>query len=149
TLCQWQKRLDPNYDTYGSGTGTYSYPARLAASDVGANVAAIATTGDIGKPLITVAGTLDALLPINLQARAYARAVAAASAQGDEDGKYRQHISSAYRLYEVQNGNHIETYLDGPPPAPAFPELELIQPHAHRAFELLTDHVERGADLPP
>ena len=78
TLCQWQKRLDPTYDTYGSGTGTYSYVDRLSASDVGANVAAITTTGDIGKPLITVAGTMDALLPINLHARAYARAVAAA-----------------------------------------------------------------------
>ena len=27
TLCQWQKRLDPSYDTYGSGTGTYNYAA--------------------------------------------------------------------------------------------------------------------------
>src|SRR6267378_2418713 len=24
TQCQWQKRLDPTYDTYGSGTGTYN-----------------------------------------------------------------------------------------------------------------------------
>jgi hypothetical protein len=143
TLCQWQKRLDPTYDTYTSGTGTYSYVARLSASDVGANVAAITTTGDIGKPMITVAGTMDALLPINLHARAYARAVAAAVSQQDEDGKDRR---PAYRLYEVQNGNHIETYADT---TPAFPELELIQPHAQRAFDLLTDYVERGSNLPP
>jgi hypothetical protein len=142
TLCQWQKRLDPTYDTYTSGTGTYSYVARLSASDVGANVAAITTTGDIGKPLITVAGTMDALLPINLHARAYARAVAAAVSQ-QEDAKDRR---PAYRLYEVQNGNHIETYTDT---TPAFPELELIQPHAQRAFDLLTDYVERGSNLPP
>jgi hypothetical protein len=44
TLCQWQKRLDPTYDTYTSGTGIYSYIARLSASNVGANVAAIAAT---------------------------------------------------------------------------------------------------------
>src|SRR5215472_4419576 len=69
TLCQWQKRFDPSYDTYGSGTGTYSYIDRLSASDVGADLAAITTTGEIGKPLITVAGTMDALLPINLHAR--------------------------------------------------------------------------------
>jgi hypothetical protein len=25
TACQWQKRLDPTYDTYGSGLGTYNY----------------------------------------------------------------------------------------------------------------------------
>jgi 3HB-oligomer hydrolase (3HBOH) len=107
TFCQWQKRLDPTYDPYGAGTATYSYVDRLAASDVGANLAAIATTGEIGKPLITVAGTLDALLPINLHARAYARAVAA---RADEDGKDSQRRRPAYRLYEVQNGNHIETY---------------------------------------
>src|SRR5713226_7932386 len=36
TQCQWQKRLDPTYDTYGAGTGTYNYIARLSVSDVGA-----------------------------------------------------------------------------------------------------------------
>jgi hypothetical protein len=145
TLCQWQKRLDPSYDTYGSGTGTYSYVDRLSASDVGADVAAIATTGNIGKPLITVAGTMDALLPINLHARAYARAVTAALS-GDDEG--RRHDDGkdprpAYRLYEVQNGNHIEAYKD------TFPQLELIQPHAQHAFDLLTEAVEHGAALPP
>ena len=48
-----------------------------------------------------------------------------------------------YRLYEVQNGNHIETYQD------TFPQLELIQPHAQRAFELLVRHVEQRTPLPP
>jgi 3HB-oligomer hydrolase (3HBOH) len=143
TLCQWQKRLDPNYDTYVSGTGTYSYVDRLSASDVGAQLAAIATSGNIGKPLITVAGTMDSLLPINLNARAYARAVAAAASEpGDERGAERGH-PPAYRLYEVQNGNHIETYKD------TFPQLELIQPHAQRAFDLLVNYVEQGVALPP
>ena len=120
TFCQWQKRLDPTYDTYVSGTGTYSYVDRLSVSDVGAQLAAITTTGDIGKPLITVAGTMDALLPINLNARAYERAVAAALSDRD----HTQHQRPAYRLYEVQNGNHIETYKD------IFPRLELLEPHA-------------------
>src|SRR5262252_9405449 len=100
TLCQWQKRLDPTYDTYGSGTGTYSYVDRLSASDVGADTAAISTTGDIGKPLITVAGTMDALLPINLHARAYARAVAAAAAARHQGDDRQDEARSAYRLYE-------------------------------------------------
>jgi hypothetical protein len=144
TLCQWQKRLDPGYDTYVSGTGTYSYVDRLSASDVGADVAAIATTGDIGKPLITVAGTMDALLPINLHARAYARAVAAAFSERGDEGDHERRHRPAYRLYEVQNGNHIETYKD------IFPQqLELIQPHAQKAFDLLVNHVEHGAALPP
>jgi hypothetical protein len=143
TFCQWQKRLDPTYDTYGSGTGTYSYVDRLSASDVGADIAAIATTGEIGKPLITVAGTMDALLPINLHARAYARAVAAAFSSDGEEGDHRRRQQPAYRLYEVQNGNHIETYKD------TFPQLEFIQPHAQKAFDLLVNFVEHGVDLPP
>jgi len=118
---------------------------RLSVSDVGAQLAAITTTGDIGKPLITVAGTMDALLPINLNARAYARAVAAAQPGEDRsghdgDGKKQR---PAYRLYEVQNGNHIETYKE------TFPQLELIQPYAQHAFDLLADTVEHGPTLPP
>jgi len=134
TLCQWQKRLDPTYDTYGAGTGTYNYEARLSVSDVGEEMIDFATTGRIQRPLVTLAGTMDGLLPIDHHARAYARKV---RAQADDDG------SSPYRLYEVQNGNHIETYKA------TFSQLELIEPHAQRAFDLLVQHVENGAPLPP
>jgi len=137
TQCQWQKRLDPGYDTYGSGTGSYNYYQRLSFSDVGAQLAAIATTGHISKPLITVAGTMDSLLPIDHHARAYARKVHAAVGEGEGRG------AASYRLYEVQNGNHIETYQD------AFPQLELIMPHAQRAFDALVANVELGVALPP
>ena len=97
----------------GIGTGTYNYVSRLSISDVGAQLAAFATTGDIQRPLITVAGTMDALLPIDHHARAYARKVAAVAesqdrGQGDGNDKHQP----AYRLYEVQNGNHIETFQD-------------------------------------
>jgi hypothetical protein len=144
TQSQWQKRLDPTYDTYGSGTGTYNYVARRSSSEVGANVAAFATTGQITRPLITVAGTMDALLPIDHHARAYARRVAAASDRRDDgDDAAWRHRRAAYRLYEVQNGNHVESYCD------TFPQLELIQPHAQRAFDLLVEHVEQGHPLPP
>jgi 3HB-oligomer hydrolase 3HBOH len=148
TQCQWQKRLDPAYDTYGSGTGTYNYVSRLSFSDVGEQLEAFATTGDIQRPLITVAGTMDGLLPIDHHARAYARKVLDAAErhhqnagddQGNDDGKPRP----AYRLYEVQNGNHIEAYQD------FFPQLELIQPHAQRAFDLLVGQVEHSTALPP
>ncbi len=43
----------------------------------------------------------------------------------------------------MQNGNHIETYKG------TFPQLELIQPHAQRAFDLLVNYVEQGIELPP
>ena len=151
TQCQWQKRLDPTYDTYGSGTGTYNYIARLSVSNVGEQLAAFATTGKIQRPLVTVAGTMDALLPIDHHARAYARKVAAAKQKrhGHKDGDKDDDGAAGYRLYEVQNGNHIETFQDASPTSPAFPQLELIEPHAQRAFDFVVDHVESGAALPP
>ena len=146
TLCQWQKRLDPTYDTYESGTGTYNYVNRLAVSNVGDNLAAFATTGRIKRPLITVAGTMDSLLPINHHARAYARKVAAnRDDRRDDEGRQRgdrDDSDPSYRLYEVQNGNHIETYKL------SLPQLEFIEPHAQRAFDLLVEHVEHGTPLP-
>ena len=107
-------------------------------------MAAFANTGKIRRPLVTVAGTMDALLPIKHHARAYARKVeAAAKEKRDGEDDDRDHRRTAFRLYEVQNGNHIETYKN------TFPQLEFIQPHAHRAFQLLVEWVERGTAPPP
>ena len=143
TLCQWQKRLDPSYDTYGSGTGTYNYVSRLSVSDVGEQLAAFANTGEVRQPLVTVAGTMDALLPIDHHARAYARKVASASKHSKHDDDDRADRHSPYRLYEIQNGNHLETNKD------TFSQLEFIQPHAQRAFDLVVEQVERHRSLPP
>ena len=52
-------------------------------------------------------------------------------------------LRTAYRLYEVQNGNHIETYKD------TFSQLQYIEPHAQRAFDVLVDSVERNVPMPP
>jgi hypothetical protein len=142
TQCQWQKRLDPTYDTYGAGAATYRYLDRLPSTDVGANIAAFATTGRIKRPLITVAGTMDGLLPIDVHARAYARKVEAALNR-DSDGDHHDRGGPDYRLYEVQNGNHIETF------AVTFPQLQFIQPHAQKAFDLLVASVELASPLPP
>jgi hypothetical protein len=137
TACQWQERFDPTYPTYTSGLGNYDYLSRLNVPGVFASVAAVQTTGKIKKPLITVAGTMDALLPIKRQARAY-EAEVNASRKGNNDKRNAQ-----YRLYEVQNGNHIEGYVV------PFPQLEVIQPHAQQAFDLLVSYVEENAPLPP
>jgi 3HB-oligomer hydrolase (3HBOH) len=140
TMCQWQKRLDPTYDTYVSGLDVYNYVQRLSFSDVGDNVADFATTGLIQRPLITVQGTLDALLPIDHHARAYARAVEAGF---EAQPGFPNRPTPAYRLYEVQNGNHIENYKT------FYPSLEYILPHAQHAFDLLVANVEQGSTLPP
>ncbi len=144
TQCQWQKRLDPTYNTYVSGAGAYVYVERLSASDVGENIAAFATTGRIRRPLITVAGTMDGLLPIDVHARAYARKAAAAlPREGNAPDRPAQERTPDYRLYEVQNGNHIEAF------ATTFPQLQFIEPHAQKAFDLLVAKVELAAALPP
>lgn len=147
TQCQWQKRFDPGFTTYDGGpndvdgTGGYDYDGRVAQDrSIARRVDQVATTGRIRRPLITVTGTMDALLPIAHSARSYEAAVLRDS---------RHHCSRddrhepQYRLYEIQNGNHIETFKS------VFPQLELIQPHAQRAFDLLVDHVEAGRRLPP
>ncbi|MHB8495951.1 MAG: 3-hydroxybutyrate oligomer hydrolase family protein [Casimicrobiaceae bacterium] len=61
-----------------------------------------------------------------------------ASRKGNNDERNAQ-----YRLYEVQNGNHIEAYAN------VFPELRVIQPYAQHAFDPLVAHVETKATLPP
>jgi alpha-beta hydrolase superfamily lysophospholipase len=137
TACQWQERFDPTYPTYTAGLGNYDYFARFVLPGVFDSVAAVATTGKIKKPLITVAGTMDALLPAKRQARAY-EAVVNASRGGNNDERNAQ-----FRLYEVQNGNHIESFIV------PFPQLVVIQPHAQKAFDLLVDHVESKSPLPP
>ena len=60
--------------------------------------------------------------------------------------RWQQSARPAYRLYEVQNGNHIETYK---PPTRFSRSSSSIQPHAQRAFDLLTGSVEHGSALPP
>ena len=90
---------------------------------------------------------MDGLLPIDRHARAYARKVEAALEDRDDDDGHgwwgRRHDRRPdYRLYEIQNGNHIETYKL------TFPQLEFIEPHAQRAFDLLVQHVEKGQELP-
>jgi hypothetical protein len=137
TACQWQKRFDPGYGTYSQGVANYNLGSRLDQPGVFDALSAVTTTGKIKKPLITVAGTMDALLPIKHQARAYEDAVNE-SRNGNND-----HRNAQYRLYEVQNGNHIESYIN------VFSQLRVIQPYAQQAFDLLVEHVEHNVALPP
>jgi hypothetical protein len=150
TQCQWQKRFDPTWTTYLDGpndidgTGGYDYLGRIAQDrSIARRVEAVETNGRIGRPLITVAGTMDALLPIERGARAYEDAVDDRHGHHGDRGDRHDNHGRQYRLYEVQNGNHIETFRN------TFPALEFIQPHAQRAFDLLVDHVEHDAPLPP
>jgi hypothetical protein len=137
TQCLYQKAWDFTYDTYGAGAGNYDFRQRAEITAVDERISHVQTSGQIKRPLITLAGTLDALLPIQRHARVYADTVRRHLREGEHEN------TPQYRLYEIQNGNHIETYQD------FFPQLELIEPHAQRAFDLLVNQVEHNVPLPP
>jgi hypothetical protein len=73
TMCQWQIRFDPAYDTYGAGLANYDYAARVAVQDLEDRLAKVEPTGRIKRPPVRVAGTMDALLPAEHHARVYTK----------------------------------------------------------------------------
>lgn len=131
TTCVFAQDLDPLYD---GAPEDYDYLARRQPFHLSPRVGQISTDGDIARPLVTLQGTMDALLPIQRHARPFRRRVVEA---GEAD---------LHRLYEVQNGNHIERFKQS---CCNFTQLEFIQPHAHRAFQLLVEWVERATPAPP
>src|SRR6476619_6481108 len=96
TECLYVRKLDPDYNKQP-------------------DFAAFANNGIVRRPLISVHGTLDALIPLKGHARPY-KAMVEAKGYGQN-----------YRLYEVQNGNHLDR-LKGGTPGQQLPSLELIQP---------------------
>ena len=137
----YREELDPSYDGAldagvpfcQSGTPScdadYRYASRPKA--VRDAVRSIQLTGRIGKPLITVHGDLDTLLPIRTDSNVYDRLV-------DREGHGRKH-----RYYRIQDGTHVDglytTYPD---------KLRPLLPCARTAFTDLTRWVERRSQPP-
>jgi Tannase and feruloyl esterase/3HB-oligomer hydrolase (3HBOH) len=137
TECLYIRKLDPNYSRQFPGFAAFAnYDYRTRPGSVRKTIQTFANTGIVRKPLIGVHGTLDALITLKGHARPYKAMV---EARG---------FSRNYRLYEIQNGNHLDS-LKGATVGKQLPNLELIQPHAHQAFELLEAWVERGITPPP
>ncbi|WP_121505371.1 tannase/feruloyl esterase family alpha/beta hydrolase [Saccharopolyspora antimicrobica] len=123
----YREEFDPGFDGdrqagipfCRSGTpecdADYDYAARPA--EVHRAVERIALTGRIGKPLITLHGTLDALLPISRSSDVYAGMVAAAG-RGD-----------LHRYHRIEAGNHTDGLVD------EFPGLRPLAPHFRDAFD--------------
>ncbi|MFK3735785.1 3-hydroxybutyrate oligomer hydrolase family protein [Streptomyces sp. NPDC088090] len=133
----YREELDPGFDgPVEAGTpycppGTpgcdadYDYAARP--DEVRQAVAKIALTGRIGKPLITLHGTLDVLLPIGEDSDVYARMVR-------EAGRGRLH-----RYYRIEGGTHTDSLVD------AFPDrLRPLTPCHRTAFTALEDWLSAG-----
>ncbi len=137
----YREELDPGWDgPLEAGTpfcqsgapacdADYDYASRpVAVRDA---VAKVANTGRIGKPLLTLHGTLDTLLPISVDSDVYARKVAAAGA------------GALHRYYVIEAGNHVDGRYD------TFPDrLRPMLPCHRTAFEALERWVE-GGQAPP
>ncbi len=139
----YREEIDPSYDmTLEAGvpfctSGTpycdadYDYASRPQA--VRDAVAKVSLSGRIGKPLITLHGTLDTLLPIKTNSDAYTQLVRDA-------GRGQLH-----RYYVVEGGNHVDQLYD------EFPnQLRPISPCYRAAFIALENWVEtKGKNKPP
>ncbi|MBT2482060.1 3-hydroxybutyrate oligomer hydrolase family protein [Streptomyces sp. ISL-94] len=137
----YREELDPEYDGPAeagtpfcvSGTpacdADYAYAARPA--DVRQAVAKIALTGRIDKPLITLHGTLDVLLPISQDSDVYAEMVRRAGR------------GALLRYYRIEGGTHVDSLVD------AFPDrLRPLTPCHRAAFTALEDWIGRGVRPP-
>lgn len=142
----YRAEFDPAYDpdcpgaSAGSTTGeilapcpsdaNYDYAARPRS--VHDAVARVSLTGRIGKPMITLHGTLDTLLPIGVQSDVYARMVA-------DQGR-----AGLHRYYRIEGGTHVDSLYD------TFPDrLRPILPCYRAAFTAMTAWVEHSEEPPP
>ncbi|WP_181766198.1 3-hydroxybutyrate oligomer hydrolase family protein [Streptomyces albidus (ex Kaewkla and Franco 2022)] len=107
----------------------YDYSSRPR--EVHRAAAKVGLTGRIGKPLITLHGTRDTLLPISKDSDVYARMVRDAG-RGD-----------LFRYYRVEDGNHVDSLAD------TFPdELRPLTPCHRAAFTALETWLDHGRRPP-
>ena len=137
----YREEFDPTFDGdlkagipfCASGTPScdadYVYASRP--QSVKDAVASVQLTGAIGKPMLTVQGTLDTLLPPATDADVYDRLIDQAGA------------GALHRYYSIEDGTHTDGLYA------AFPDkLRPLLPCARSAFEDLTGWVERGVQPP-
>ncbi|WP_291409189.1 tannase/feruloyl esterase family alpha/beta hydrolase [Actinophytocola sp.] len=120
--------LDAGIPYCASGTPTcdadYDYASRPRAAHRA--VDRIGLTGRIGKPLITLHGTLDTLLPISQDSDVYAKMIKGEGRAG------------LHRYHRIENGNHVDGLVD------VYPDrLEPIAPHFRSAFDELESWLRR------
>jgi hypothetical protein len=137
----YREEADPDFDGGTAEAGTpfcrpgvpdappcdaaYDYASRP--EEVHKVTARVGLTGRIGKPLITLHGMRDTLLPISKDSDVYARMVRDAG---------RGHL---FRYYRVEDGNHVDSLADVYPD-----ELRPLTPCHRSAFTALEDWLGSG-----
>jgi hypothetical protein len=124
----YREEFDP---TYLGAEAEYDYSKRP--QEVKDAVARVSLSGQIGKPLITLHGTLDALLPKKTNTDTYTKLV-------EEAG--RSHL---HRCYTIEGGTHVDSLYDDPK---FRDKLRPILPCYRACFEALEKWVEEDT-LPP
>jgi hypothetical protein len=94
-------------------------------------VGEVSLTGKIGKPMLTLHGTLDALLPLDTDSNVYDQLIKGAG-KGD-----------VHRYYKIEDGNHVDSYYDRYPD-----KLRPILPCYRAAFKGLEKWAEKD-NKPP
>ena len=94
-------------------------------------LARVSLTGKIKKPLLTLHGTLDTLLPISTDSDVYAEMIA------------DRHRDRLHRYYRIEGGNHVDSLVDRDPEV-----LRPMLPCFRTAFDALTAWVE-DRESPP
>ena len=143
----YREELDPSYDgalqagitptcplgTVGCATADIAYDVstRPAVADA---LRGLTLTGKLKRPMLSLHGDLDSLLPIDLHGTRYAELVA------------EQKRSRLHRLYVVERGQHVDSFVT----LPLFPQgaLRAMLPCYTDAFDALVAWVERGVEPP-
>jgi predicted esterase len=138
----YREELDPTYDgdlqagvpfcASGMPSCDADYDLATRPPAVQHAIERISLTGRIGRPMLTLHGTLDALLPISTDSDVYDRMI-------DRAGRGNLH-----RYYRIEDGNHVDGLYS------AFPtRLRPMLPCARTAFTALEEWTSSSRAAPP
>jgi len=140
SLWLYGRSLDPDWAPFAaewtndwlrdpSPIADYPWQERIAVLE--ARIAPIANSGKLTKPMLSVAGDWDCLVPFQHNALAYADLVE------------KQGAGLHHRMYEIARGNHVDGMLRS-----GRQGQQLGQPYFEAALYYLEDWVERGIAPP-
>src|SRR5215204_4954837 len=135
---------EPFDPTYPGAEAEYNYlgrtspppqapgPVQRQAQEIKDAVKKVSLTGKIGKPLITLHGTLDALILMTKSSDVYTGLI-------KKEGR-----SDKHRYYRIEEGTHVDSLYD------SFPDkLRPILPCYRASFEVLERWIEEDREPPP